>query len=57
MSEGETPSEETETGSADGEAAGQKQFAELPDGSGCIEIWEHLSEQRERDDSKACVNE
>lgn len=25
-------------------------LADLPDGIGCTEIWEHLSEQREEDD-------
>ncbi len=57
MSDGETPSKKSETEPAIEEDADRNHFGDLPDGSGCIEIWEHLSEQRERDDSKACVNE
>lgn len=28
----------------------EKHLADIPDGSGCTEIWEHLSERRENGD-------
>lgn len=57
MSDGGPPTQDPEDEPTNDEDADQEQFADLPDGSGCIEIWEHLSEQRKRDDSTACVNE
>lgn len=30
------------------DADGSEHLAELPDGSGCFEIWEHLSDRRRR---------
>jgi len=31
------------------EAAEKDHVTELPDGTGCTEIWEHLSEKRDED--------
>lgn len=57
MSDGATPSKESGTDPAENEEEVRDHFADLPDGSGCIEIWEHLSDQRNGEDSQACVNE
>lgn len=56
MSDGDPPAEESGSESPDPDDD-RTHFADLPDGSGCIEIWEHLSEQRTRADSKTRVNE
>ena len=34
----------------DGESPEETHLEEIPDGAGCVGIWEHLSDQREDDD-------
>ncbi|WP_132059132.1 hypothetical protein [Halorussus amylolyticus] len=48
------PPSKTEASDADesratDDADDRSHLSDLADGSGCTEIWEHLSEQRERD--------
>jgi hypothetical protein len=37
-------------GNADEQEVDSEHVDDLPDGSGCTEIWEHLSEQRAAED-------
>lgn len=42
---------ESDDSESDGPEDRDERFMDLPDGSGCVEIWEHLSdEQREEPD-------
>lgn len=41
----------TEEDERSAEHADDEHLADLPEGSGCTEIWEHLSRTREEDDA------
>ncbi|MFC4549315.1 MULTISPECIES: hypothetical protein [Halorussus] len=46
---GESAVEPAETGTTDRDGT-DDHLTEVPDGSGCTEIWEHLSERRDGND-------
>ena len=43
----EEPADDTADHDADGEARPDDHLADVEDGCGCAEVWEHLSDQRE----------